>query len=64
MAEIFIERQDDGEWHAIRNKQIIARGKTQEETKEAAKRKFPEDTILDERVRHVGHGPDKWRSAH
>lgn len=62
MANIFVERKDDGTWRALQNHRTIATGDTQGETAEDAHEKKPEDPVFGERVRHTGRGsPDKWR---
>jgi len=62
MPNIFIERQSSGNYHAIRNETRIAVADTQNECGCKAKRLYPDDPLLAERVEHAKHGnPDHWR---
>jgi hypothetical protein len=62
MPEIFVEKQTEGRWHAIRNGITIAMGTTQNECGCNAKKKYPDDTLLTGRVEHTNRGvPDHWR---
>jgi hypothetical protein len=62
---VFIEREADGRWKTIQNKQIIARSETQKSTGDKANALRPNDPILGERVRTTENGiPDKWRKLH
>ena len=62
MPDIFVEKQGAGKWHAIRNGEGIANGKTQNECGCKAKKKYPDDPLLTGRVDHAKRGnPDHWR---
>ncbi len=62
MPDIFIEKQSEGKWHALRNSKPVATGTTQNECGCKAKKKFPNDPLLTGRVEHAKHGnPDDWR---
>ena len=62
MPDIFVEKQAEGRWHAIRNGVTIATGTTQNECGCNAKKKYPNDPLLTGRVEHAKHGnPDHWR---
>ena len=65
MSDIFVEQQDDGTYEATQNHRVIARGDTQRQTIDRARRKRPDDPVLAERVRdtNVG-GRDKWRRVY
>jgi len=62
MPDIFVEKQSEGNWHAIRNGKKVARGTTQYECGCNAKEKYPNDPLLTGRVEHAKRGnPDHWR---
>lgn len=65
MSNIYVEREDNRKYIAIQNKQVIAKGSTQEEAAAKAHKKNPEDPVLVERVRNTKFGGrDKWRRVH
>jgi hypothetical protein len=62
MSNIYVEREDDGTYVAIQNKQVVTTGNTQKETAERAHQRRPDDPVLAERVRMTKDGSrDKWR---
>lgn len=62
MPDIFVEKQSDGNWHAIRNGKTVETGTTQNECGCNAKKKYPNDPLLTGRVEHAKRGnPDHWR---
>ncbi len=62
MPKIFIEPGERSGSVAIRNKQVITRGGTQEAAGEKAHRKDPTATVEAARVRTTGNGkPDEYR---
>jgi hypothetical protein len=62
MANIYVEREEDGTYVAIQKKRIIAKGDTQAETGSEAHEQKPVDPVLAERVRMTkGGSRDKWR---
>jgi hypothetical protein len=66
MAEVFIERNEDG-WQAKRNKRTVSRGETQTDLGEEMHDRFPKDVIFGERVRRGDDDlpkPNKWRVLH
>jgi hypothetical protein len=65
MANIYVEREDDGTYTATQNHRTIATGNTQKQAIDRARRARPSDPVLAERVRDtdVG-GRDKWRRAY
>lgn len=65
MSNIYVERKSDGTYAATQNKKVIAKGGTQAETVEAARRKKPDDPVLAERVRDTKNGSrDKWHRVY
>lgn len=65
MSNIFVEQQEDGTYEATQNHRVIARGDTQRQTIDRARRVNQDDPVLAERVRDtdVG-GRDKWRRVY
>jgi hypothetical protein len=62
MPDIFIEKQNEKNWHAIRNSATVATGTTQNECGCKAKKLYPDDPLLAERVENAKRGnPDHWR---
>ena len=62
MPDIFVEKQSEGKWHAIRNETTVATGTTQNECGCNAKKKYPDDPLLTGRVEHTNRGnPNHWR---
>ena len=65
MANIYIEQQDNGTYEATRKGRVIAKGDTQRQTIDRARRKEPDDPCLAERVRNTeGGSRDKWRRVY
>jgi hypothetical protein len=56
MSDIFVEQQDDGTYEATQNRRVIARGDTQRQTVDRARRVKPDDPVLAERVRNTEVG--------
>jgi hypothetical protein len=65
MSNIYVEQQPDGTYKATQNHRAIAKGETQRQTIDRARRVEPDDPVLAERVRDtdVG-GRDKWRRVY
>ena len=65
MANIYVERQRDGTYDATQKGRVIARGDTQRQAVDRARRKRPDDPCLAERVRDTERGRrDKWRRVY
>lgn len=65
MSDIFIEQQKDGTYEARQNHRVIAKGNTQRQTIDRARRAKPDDPVLAERVRDTeAGGRDKWRRVY
>jgi hypothetical protein len=65
MSNIFIEQQEDGTYEATQNHRVIAKGNTQRQTIDRARRAKPDDLALAERVRDTeAGGRDKWRRVY
>jgi len=62
MPDIFVEKQQEGKWHAIRSGIRVASGTTQNECGCRARKRYPNDPLLTGRVEHAKRGnPDHWR---
>ena len=65
MSDILVEQQKDGSYEATQNHRVIARGNTQRQTIDRARRVNPDDPVLAERVRDTEAGKrDKWRRVY
>lgn len=65
MSNIYVEQEKDGTYAATQNGKVMAKGDTQRQTIDRARRASPDDPVLAERVRDtkVG-GRDKWRRVY
>lgn len=64
-SSIKVEQKQDGNYTATHNARVIARGETQRETIDRARRVEPDVPVLAERVRDTRSGRrDKWRRVY
>lgn len=62
MPNIYIEQQPDASFEANRKGKVVALGDTQKQANDRARRAYPDDPRLAERVRNTeGGSRDKWR---
>lgn len=62
---IKVEQKHDGTYAASHNGRVIAKGETQRETIDRARRVEPDPPVLAERVRDTDRGRrDKWRRVY
>lgn len=65
MSNVYVEREEDGSYVATQSNRTIARGETQRQAIDRARRVSPDDPVLAERIRDTEVGRrDKWRRAY